>query len=44
MLPRLVARPDEKMMRFPSELHASPSTGFDREVSFRSGPPVAATR
>ena len=44
MLPRLVARPDEKMIRRPSVLHASPSMGLAREVSFRSCPPEASMR
>ena len=44
MLPRLVARPDEKMMRFPSALHARPSMGLEREVSFCSGPPPDGVR
>src|SRR5579862_7912807 len=43
IFPRLVARPEEKIIRFPSELHARPSMGFDREVSFRSVPPAAGT-
>jgi hypothetical protein len=44
MLPKLVALPDEKIIRFPSELHAKPSMGFDLEVSFCSKPPAAETR